>query len=1273
MDHIYHGRPPTRRRALGDATLRANEDHRSQRPRGAKHSPTSVPSSSPRHLPPNESPASTRSRVVRHPPHQSPENKRLSAVINEGGRPRNSKRDSEISTTSTTSGGGGGRRKTHIGPWQLGKTIGQGGCSRVRVVRHSSTGQDAAAKIISKKIADKVRALSLANLVANAENDPTMFPGGKVIPFGLEREICIMKLLSHDNIVRLYDVWENRNELYLIMEYVKGGELFTYIGEQGGLDEHETVYIFRQIIAALLYCHRLNIHHRDLKPENILLDKETMTIKLVDFGMAALQPAGKLLTTPCGSPHYAAPEVIRSEEYDGGQADVWSCGVILFVLLTGTPPFNYSDNGRDLRPLYHAIARADYIMPDWLSRDARDLIRKILVPDPKRRIKIDAIWEHPFLHKFDADFEMVGEKATKEYWVGPRPSISGWHPLERSAIDREILRYLRTLWHSEKEDVIIQRLMSKDPNQEKYFYSALQKYRDENLENYAPSPEHVVTYSNSDHHHHTKFPPTSQDLLQLPTPEHQRSQSAYSILNNEHLYSKHSFYEPPSSDISYDPFRASRQPVAPPGQTVHRNITVHRGSSHGSRGVRPATALGHRTGSSLRIQALKNTKNGVSRDSSKHSTPSQRSAGKRRSISRSSMASSHWPSSPPIVIRPGSLGKRGVSFPHMHRSSVTTFSTVEEVSAQYTPEPQPQKSLNRSHGSAASSARSSRPATAQPSSTRVVPKVAASPNVPRMRTRKPESPSKYIQSEARKVSTELEKVMEEAFNRSSIGSSVHTAATDRNMEASEYDTPPTSFFNRDSGGSTITTPKTKAMLQRPLPPVPDETPNTFLQRKLAETRADIARRRNEEGDNTEHFNEVLHHLDCLMLPSANGAKRTVSAPPRSPERPGLLQVIPEEMRADDNDRFELYRSHYRAVTDPVRPKLQGRRAVTEHTTVRLVDPSPTHIAPLNIRKRSGASNSSRGTDEGYAGSQRLLHPVRSYQDIKNNLLAARNSSLDITENKEATIKKKKSSWFRRNTDEKERQPELKHKPSSGRLQIPQAWQGLDDRLKDGPNADIAKHNTKQSNASASSEFPMRHCGTTGGKHDGGNRKGFFGLFSKKAKDDRGKGPMQLGAENFSSSTISGFDFEAGTGADAPGPPEVQQNWLSRFLHIKPANKVLCFQIGRGKVRQDLVYTLRDWQRFGVRDVTYNRNTNVINARIDKNNHLKIKPVSLVIELFVVLEHGRRANLCIARFTQIRGAASSFRKVVEIIEDISKARDVLVDDEVKKVAMCEILT
>lgn len=493
------------------------------------------------------------------------------------------------------------------------------------------------------------------------------------------------------------------------------------------------------------------------------------------------------------------------------------------------------------------------------------------------------------------------------------------------------------------------------------------------------------------------------------------------------------------------------------------------------------------------------------------------------------MASSHWPSSPPFIVRPSSLGKRGISFSHLRRPSVATASTTEPVAVQYTPEQR--KILTRAHDSAGSRAISPMSSIKQQSPPiRTLPKAVASPVVPRVRVRKPESPSKYIQSEARKVSTELEKVMEEAFNRTSMSSSIRSMVTDPHKDASEYETPPTSFSNRDSGGSAFATPNTKTILQnRPLPPIPQETPNTFLHRKLAETRAEIARRLDQGGDNTEHFNEVLEHLDRLMMPKVNGGKRTSSAPAHSPEHPAPLHVIPEEGRADGEDRFEPYSPSYRVVTDPLRPNLRDRRAVTEHTTIRLVDQSPTHVAPLNIRKRSGASTATRyAIDDStlQCSDQPCLAPVRPYQAVQDDLLAARPkeniannvATLSIPEKKEATIKKKKS-WFRRTPEEKEHPQENHKKPSTGLLQIPEAWQSLDDRIKNEPtsvvepNVDITKHTTKHSDGSTSSEFPMRRCGTAIGKSEGnGALKGFFGLFGKKMKEDKTNRPMELGCE-----------------------------------------------------------------------------------------------------------------------------------------------------------------
>ena len=241
---------------------------------------------------------------------------------------------------------------------------------RVRLARHSKTGQYAAVKIVSKTALLNSR-MSLHDLGDEADR----------ILHSIEREIVIMKLIEHPNIMRLYDVWETSTELYLILEYVEGGELFEYLCDKGRLAPREAVGYFQQIIMAINYCHRFNIAHRDLKPENLLLDRDK-NIKVADFGMAVWQGAGHMLNTACGSPHYAAPEVIKGEAYDGTAADIWSCGVILYALLVGRLPFD----DEDLPVLLEKVKAGKFSIPHDVDARAQNLIRRMLEKDVNRRI-----------------------------------------------------------------------------------------------------------------------------------------------------------------------------------------------------------------------------------------------------------------------------------------------------------------------------------------------------------------------------------------------------------------------------------------------------------------------------------------------------------------------------------------------------------------------------------------------------------------------------------------------------------------------------------------------------------------------------------------------------------------------------------------------------------------------------------------------------------------------------------------------------------------------
>lgn len=311
------------------------------------------------------------------------------------------------------------------------------------------------------------------------------------------------------------------------------------------------------------------------------------------------------------------------------------------------------------------------------------------------------------------------------------------------------------------------------------------------------------------------------------------------------------------------------------------------------------------------------------------------------------------------------------------------------------------------------------------------------------------------------------------------------------------------------------------LASRPLPPIPTETPNTFLHRKLVETREDIARRLTEDSDTTEQFTQVLKHLDRLIVPPVNN-KRIVSAPAKSPEHIASLHAIPEEVKVDGGAVFETtYNPHYRAVTEPIRP--QARRVVTAQETIRIVDQSPNRIAPLNIRKRSGASLSSIYASEipvaiPWPGPS-AQNSVRSYHDVQKDLLAARVPvvSPPVTE-MVPVVKKKKSSWFRRTAEGKESQdrnePQIKPKKSVILLQIPEAWQGLDDRIKIDPSPTLSTHNesykhaSKQSEASNASEFPMRNTASAAAKSDDAPQKSLLSFFGKK-KEEKPKSPMEL--------------------------------------------------------------------------------------------------------------------------------------------------------------------
>ncbi|XP_032393582.1 serine/threonine-protein kinase BRSK2 isoform X5 [Etheostoma spectabile] len=255
----------------------------------------------------------------------------------------------------------------YVGPYRLEKTLGKGQTGLVKLGVHCITGQKVAIKIVNReKLSESVL-------------------------MKVEREIAILKLIEHPHVLKLHDVYENNKYLYLVLEHVSGGELFDYLVKKGRLTPKEARKFFRQIISALDFCHSHSICHRDLKPENLLLDEKN-NIRIADFGMASLQVGDSLLETSCGSPHYACPEVIRGEKYDGRRADVWSCGVILFALLVGALPFDH-DN---LRQLLEKVKSGVFHMPHFIPPDCQALLKGMIEVNPDKRLTLEAIQKHPW-------------------------------------------------------------------------------------------------------------------------------------------------------------------------------------------------------------------------------------------------------------------------------------------------------------------------------------------------------------------------------------------------------------------------------------------------------------------------------------------------------------------------------------------------------------------------------------------------------------------------------------------------------------------------------------------------------------------------------------------------------------------------------------------------------------------------------------------------------------------------------------------------------------
>ncbi|KAB8295012.1 hypothetical protein EYC80_006959 [Monilinia laxa] len=1231
-----YARPPTRRPPLGEATRRVNNNQSNPRRLESKSTATNHDSLRQEGLLQVYNQASS-SPGEQYPYRDDPRmgspvsnvvNPRLSAISKEAAT--DSKRSSQISTASSASDGK--NIKKFIGPWKLGRTLGEGATARVRLAKNRNTHQMAAIKIVQKKNAQLSQAGSLANL-EHSEPLRDESDGVRRMPVGIEREVAIMKLIQHPNIMKIYDIWENRTEIYLVLEYVDNGELFAQIANNGRLPEEIAMKYFRQLLSAVGYCHSYNICHRDLKPENILITS-TGDIKIADFGMAALhQGPDHKLRTSCGSPHYAAPELIGGHKYRGDKVDIWSMGVILYASLCGRLPFDVEGVGNDrerLNPLLSKIRKGDYEMAPEFTKDAANLIWRILQVNPKDRIALDQIWKHPVVRKYDYLDNIGGGQSL--------PSLNlndcGQPVLRRSDVDKDLLRQLWSMWHAYSEDQLIEALLSERPNEQKLFYTLLLRYRDAQLENYEPE----LNYSNSDYHH-IRLPTLTKTYSTCHFPPqagkgHCRQQaSRFTVVSNR-------------TEHTYDPFNASRpQHLDSLRSDDQVKVTVH---------------------------APQNDEHDRNRQSSRISTSnSDRSRlqkpGSRVYASRSSLASStRSRGSAPFRATVGH--KRGVDFSHIRRRSLSSQNII---------------SVNSPLGSTgektvgADDEASIRPIIGHSTSTRYIrsrkPRLAST-KITTTTIQKSGRGSILWKEDVRQLSSSLAKDCDEAFNRSSV---VSSAAS---QNRSRFSGAP-SVASRDPS-SMLCVPATSRKLKRdsldsrPLPPPPARSDS--VKKELLEARKQATLRMTSGEDSPGYIDRMVSHIDRLILPPQSPLqtlqdRRIASAPADTKQRTVTrpLPAINEAYGEEPSPRKVAESDRIASAPEP-RTTKKNSNYFNEKDTIRVVNASTASFspvrapAPLTIRKKSSQNDQAK-TKMGQSEPESYDNPLRNqssglglrqqyYAGSKVDVIPElsridEDSNLDdpfAQGSNAGTIVKKRSGWFRRNSkasDEGE---------SRGSSIV-------------GNETLLSQSSSKSDRRSEPEDFPPLPPP---------KKKGFnLGRLFKKKQPKTG---MTVGTHDMFDEDISIQDSLSDSRqqnnlnrmqqASRARQIEPQQNWLAKLFHVKPASKFICFSVSKRAARLEVAKVLKDWKRYGIKDVQVDKQRNIVFGKVGKENFLNLKEVAFAAEILTVFEHldrGRKVNLAVARITQERGAASSFHKVVETLDSVLQVRGVLVIDEEKK--------
>lgn len=962
------------------------------------------------------------------------------------------------------------------------------------------------------------------------------------------------------------------------------------------------IFFFRQMISAIAYCHSFNICHRDLKPENILITAD-LQIKIADFGMAALhQTATHHLATACGSPHYAAPELLKNKQYRGDKADIWSMGVILYAMLSATLPFD----DPDLRVMMGKTKKGVYEMPKHVSPEAEDLIRRMLQVNPERRINLQDIWNHPLVQKYSYQDEF-GDLSSQLLGKGFK-----YDPVPRNDIDPQLLRQLRSMWHMFSEQELSLKLTCDEPNDQKAFYWLLHDYRNKQLEDFKPE----LAHSMSDYHHMKpsiwKKRVSTCQFSQPRANGHGRSISRFTVISNAAEGDN-------ATVVSYDPYRASGRLQHCDSQVSHTKVVVHRDNASPAAQARananPRRVRANSTKSSATAK-LGSTKGSMTSLNSRQGTPSR--------------------------TGPSLRHKRAVDFSHMRKRSNST-SKVQNA--------------GRRPRTASSVHEEAVPLQRVRGNTPAVPRVPAVPIRPQSDTPVVvKNASTLFRDELRNFSNDIARNCDEAF-RSSL---IYDESVMSDGDKKNRDSTPFSFTAESPSVATEATEfSSRSWQHRPLPPLPAEDGALSDATTAANSRPSSGE---GYGSGNEYIMDGTAQRAIAMSIPRQVDRRSVSAPASNPngKKTTVLPSIHENSGANNisNDKSRIS-SAPQATAKQTHESTQDLDYLNNtENTIRMVVDSPAgqddcQAAEVPVIKR-------KLTKEELG---RKLHLNIAY-NADRAVEAAPYSAGD--EPLSSGGVRKMRSWFRR-------------------VSRADSEQEISPHTLDSQKSPAMSHSSQEpQSAVTDASSKKRAFSFPFWKNGRGQEPGTPG-YGEDAENDR---PLSAAEQARRKSSAVATVQSSGSGTQRN--IEVKQNWLTRLFRVKPATSYMCMNLSRRKARQEVAILLREWRRYGIRDIQVDKQRNIIFARVaaknckftvSDGNHphtnliidLNIKEVAIAAEIVTVIEHGKRQPLSIVRFTQERGAASSFHRVVDTIRIVFDDRNLVVTDRNKQKMMIRTLT